>query len=275
MTFLKLLNFEVNRFAKFFAVLAGLTIVCQIASVAISSNNMAEEAFRQMKEENLSVKQYLDKEPLFTFSNLQSDLLYMAPVMLSICALILYVFLIWYRDWFAGSPFIYRLLMIPGSRMNVYFSKICTIVLMVFGLIALQMLLLPAEHLIFQSIIPENLRASSLMGERYSGSVNYLNILLPHTFQEFVIYYLAGVTFVLVMTTGILFERSYRWPGVGYAVLYGISTCLIIGLPMYISVRTNYFYGSELVYISITSLLAASFISIAVSRKLIRSKITV
>ena len=37
--------------------------------------------------------------------------------------LIIYVFFIWYRDWFGKNTFIYRLFMLPTARINVYLQR--------------------------------------------------------------------------------------------------------------------------------------------------------
>ena len=35
----------------------------------------------------------------------------------------IYVFFIWYRDWLGKYTFAYRLLMLPTTRINIYFAK--------------------------------------------------------------------------------------------------------------------------------------------------------
>src|SRR5699024_2551778 len=63
---------------------------------------------------------------------------FVAPIGIGVAALLFYMFFIWYRDWFARNAFIYRLLTLPTSRMNVYFAKLTTIILTVIGLVAYQ-----------------------------------------------------------------------------------------------------------------------------------------
>ena len=70
----------------------------------------------------------------------------------------IYVFFIWYRDWFGKSSFIYRLLMLPTKRIHIYFAKLTAIMFLVLGLIALQILLMPIEMQIVNSIVPADFR---------------------------------------------------------------------------------------------------------------------
>ena len=80
-------------------------------------------------------------------------------------ALIIYVFFIWYRDWLGKNTFIYRLLMLPTARINVYLAKATTILLFVLGLVALQLLLLPIEGQVLQWMVPTEFRTDMSINE--------------------------------------------------------------------------------------------------------------
>jgi len=87
-----------------------------------------------------------------------SLLLYFLSI--SIAMLMIYVFFIWYRDWFGKNTFIYRLFMLPTERIAIYFAKLTTIMLLVLGLIALQILLILMEKQIVNKIIPIDLQSN-------------------------------------------------------------------------------------------------------------------
>src|SRR5699024_11040624 len=152
--YLKFVNFEFNRFLKIYLVLLGITIVSQIAGVIITSKSYLNQANEMMYEEGMSLASFLDMFGEMSFYRIETSIWFIAPIAISIVTLIIYVFFIWYRDWFAKNTFIYRLLTIPTARLNVYLAKATTIFLMVLGLVALQLVLIPIESTILRWMVP-------------------------------------------------------------------------------------------------------------------------
>lgn len=203
------------------------------------------------------------------------SLWFMGPIALCIAALIFYVFFIWYRDWFGKNTFIYRLLMLPTARIQIFLSKAVSILLMVFGFVAIQLMLLPIESVILKWIVPLDYRIDMTAGEIIQNS--YLQTLIPSTFIEFVLYYGAGIMAVLIIFTAILFERSFRLKGVllgaifvGLAVLVFFSPILIMEI-----MQTYYLYPIEIFILEIILGLVVIGASIWTSHFLLKKKITV
>ena len=148
--------------------------------------------------------------------------------------LIFYSFLIWYRDWFGKNTFAYRLLMLPTARISLYFSKATAILVLIFGLLAFQMILLPLENALFESLIPENFLETNMDVSSILQSNNILGIIIPPYFSNFLISYGIGMMFVFVLFTSILFERSFRLKGIVLGILYFIAAVLLYLSPLFI-----------------------------------------
>src|SRR5699024_8235314 len=125
--YLKLVNFELNRFIKLYAILIAITIISQISGVIVISRQYLNHAHETIFEESMSQADYLLQYGTMSFQRITQSIWVMGPIALCIVALLFYVFLIWYRDWFGKNTFIYRLLMLPTARLNVYLAKATTI----------------------------------------------------------------------------------------------------------------------------------------------------
>src|SRR5690606_16459870 len=136
----------------------------------------------------------------FSMMDVIHSLWFMGPIAIGVAALLFYVFFIWYRDWFARNTFIYRLLMLPTSRMNIFFSKATTIMLTVLALVAYQIILLNIEMTITKWIVPKVYRQDLRIVDLVAGS-EYLSIVLPRGLAEFVIAYGLGLGFIVVIFT--------------------------------------------------------------------------
>jgi hypothetical protein len=149
---------------------------------------------------------------------------YAAPILLCIAALLLYVFIIWYRDWFGKGTFIYRLLMLPGPRSHLYWAKLSAILVFIFTLLSFQLLLLVLQDALFRLIVPGDLRAPSHFSDVISAN-RALPVLLPASPDQFLVSYGMGIVALLVVFAAILLERSYRPPyGIILAAGY-LSVC--------------------------------------------------
>ncbi|WP_409296728.1 hypothetical protein V1498_02430 [Peribacillus sp. SCS-26] len=276
MRFLKLLNFEISRFIKIYVSLLVLTVVVQFAGVLILSNKIVNNAEKIMKEEMISLQQYLQNYGKTNFSSIMESLWFLAPIMISAAALLLYLFLIWYREWTGKNTFIYRLLMLPASRMNIYFTKALTILLMVLGLVALQLAILPLEISFFKAIVPADYRVNLDMKTLiYSNPATM--ILIPPTFMQFLLHYGGGIMAVFVLFTAILLERSFRIKGIILGVIYCAGALALIVLPLFYAVMKGemLLYPSELLLLEVLLGLIVCGISIWMSARLLNKRVSV
>jgi hypothetical protein len=273
----KLLGWEISRFGKLYAALLLVTLLSQFAGVFLFANESMNNINGAMYKDSLSVADIVARSGKINFGNYSnSNLWFMAPIALCAASLLLYVFLIWYREWFGKNTFAYRLLMLPTSRMNVYLAKTSAILLFVLGLVAFQLLTIPLQILVFNSIIPSELRDSVSIVGLVRGNP-YLGLLIPRHFIEFVLYYSVGLMGVIVVFTAILLERSFRLKGMAAGVAYVIVAGFFFLSPLLITDKwfPNYFYPIEVFFMEVVVGILVISSSLWFSSFLLRKKVTV
>lgn len=274
--YLKLVNFEFNRIVKAFLVFLVLTLTSQIVGVIVLSKKYLSQANMAMNEGLLTDAEFLAQSGPMSIINVTRSLWFLAPIALCAAATAFYIFLIWYRDWFGKHTFAYRLLTLPTARLNVFFAKITTILLMTFGFVAFQLLLLPLESKILKWMVPEGFRVDMSIAE-IIGGFEILTMIIPNSMTEFLLYYGAGLLLVTVLFTAILFERSYHLKGIFMGAAYSGLAVIVFISPLLVDtfVFNNFFYTMELFILMISTGLIIFFGSIWISRILLKNKITV
>lgn len=271
--YVKLVNFEVKRFWKLFVTIVIVVGLAQIIGAIINSLSFKNRAQETMLQEQIMESEFvLEFGPYSLHKFLYSEY-FMLSVMFAVTVLVIYLFFIWYRDWLGKSSIIYRLLMLPTERRNVYFAKLTAIMLFVFCLVGMQVVLLEVVDQITQSIIPEQLRVDEGIVFTYSNEV--LTLLYPQTFLHFVLTYGLGLTIVTIVFTAILFERSYHLKGIFIAVLYSMVSIFIIAIPAILQSITHYFYKNELILMTVVSSILALGLAIYIADYLLKRKIKV
>lgn len=275
-SYLKLVNFEFNRSAKIFAVLLGITLVVQIAGVIVMSKMYLNMANEKIYEELLPKAEFLSNIGQMSFLSVTRSVWFLGPIALCIAGVGFYIFLIWYRDWFGKNTFIYRLLMLPTTRLNVFYAKITNILLMTIGFVAFQHILIPIETTVFKWMLPKEFRVDMNVKEIVS-SMPELNILFPNSFLEGILYYGAGFMVVSILFTAILFERSFRWKGMFVGILFSLVAIAVFISPLLLQefVLNDFFYPLELFVLEIVMGVIVLAGSIWMSGFLLKNKITV
>ena len=268
--FFKLLNFETNRFWTPFAVLATFTAVFQLFGLLMMTRRFNENV-RLASLEGADVALEYER---FELSYFIDSIWFIAPTIICFTILGLYIFAIWYREWFGKSTFIYRLLMLPTARITVYAAKLCTILLFTFGFLAWQIVLVFIEHIASKALISNSLYSSE---SNFSAYLNEpLNILIPTTMTEFILLYGFAAIVVIVLFTAILFERSYRWKGIAFAIVYGLLATIVLFTPFLVDIIfENLLYLNELMMLTILTGIIVIIASTLVSRYLIKYKVSV
>lgn len=272
--YLKLLNFEVNRFFKLYLTLIGLIIVSQFIGAIVVSKGYMNGVDQVMYKNQLSMSQYTEDYGLFSFDHFVGSGWFLLPIFFSIAMLMIYVFFIWYRDWFGKNTFIYRLLMLPTERITIYFSKLTTIMLLVLGLVALQMVLISIEMQIVNSIIPSDLQSHFSIYD--FDSLEMLDWVYPNTLTEFFLIYGVGLIFVAVLFTAILIERSYGLKGIFIAIVYGMLSSGVFIAPLLVNRLLNgYFYSLEVFLLVLVMCVIVLVSAIWIANHLLKYKIRV
>ncbi|MGM1033056.1 MAG: hypothetical protein ACQEXK_11360 [Bacillota bacterium] len=275
MRYIKLVNFEINRFSKIYLSLLLITLVSQFAGVIIVTKSLLKDARDIMKEERLSEAAYITNYGGIDFSHIAHSLFFVGPIALSAVALIFYIFLIWYRDWFGKNTFIYRLLMLPTSRLSIYLSKATAIFLMVLGLIAFQIIMLPMENALFHSNVPQAL-LNEMSTYGITKLIPILSLIIPSSFTQFLLSYGIGLMIMSILFTAIMFERSFRIKGIIMGLLYcGIAAVLFLA-PFFVMGFGNFhFYPNELFGLLLAIGIILTGLSVWLGAWLLKNRVTV
>jgi len=272
--FLKLVNFEFNRFFKIYLVLIGMTIIFQLVGLFFQARSYLSKANKLIYEDLMPKEEFLNMYGPMTMHSFMNSLWFAGPIAICIVTLLIYVFFIWYRDWLGKNTFIYRLLMLPTNRINIYLSKAVTILLFVLGLVALQLILFTIESEMLTWLVPDDLRLDLSLLQ--ITSYPYLFLLFPKTLFEFVIFYGIGMIAVLSLFTFIIFERSFRLKGIVVGAIYLAISFGILILPLFTDIMMNgYFYPMELFLLEVLAALVVISGSVWTSYYLLNHKIRV
>ncbi|MFE4812421.1 hypothetical protein ACFQ9Y_14770 [Peribacillus simplex] len=276
MRYLKLVNFEINRFSKIYISLLLITLVSQFAGVIFVTKSLVKDAREIMSEERLSEAAYITNYGAIDFTHIANTLLFLGPIALSAVALIFYIFLIWYRDWFGKNTFIYRLLMLPTSRLSIYLSKATAIFLMVLGLIAFQIIILPMENALFNSNVPEALLNMEMSTSTIAAANRVLMLIIPSTFTQFLLSYGIGLMIMSILFTAIMFERSFRIKGIILGLVYcGIAAVLFLAPVFVMEFGDFYFYPNELFGLLLALGIIVTGSSVWLGSWLLKNRVTV
>jgi len=274
--YLKLVNFEFNRIARLFTVLLGITFIIQIIGSVWISKDYVNRANESIYEEMMTKAQFLDSYGYMNFFQIAKSLWFLGPIALCIAGVAFYIFFIWYRDWIGKNTFVYRLLMLPTTRLNIFYAKITTILIMTFGFVAFQFIFIPLEMMVMEGLVPNEFRMDMGIAEILT-SIAGIATIFPNSIGGFIFSYGAGVMAVSVLFTAILMERSFKWKGIFAGILYCALAVVVLIAPLLLQefVLNNYFYPIELFVIEVIMGLIIFAVSIWMSGFLLKKKITV
>ncbi|MBO7743895.1 hypothetical protein I8J29_06790 [Paenibacillus sp. MWE-103] len=276
--YLKLVHWEIMRFWKLLAGLAALTAIVQCAGMIREANRYGNQVNDRIRTSNSTLDAFVQANGKYSFLDAvsQAGMWIYGPIALCAGILALYVFMIWYKEWYGKNVFVYRLLMLPTARRNIYFAKLTAILLFVFAFIGLQLALLPLENRLFVSAGGTELFEPTGVFELVRGA-SLLALIIPGTFTDFLLIYGIGAIVVLVCFTGVLLERSYRLKGAAAAVLYVAGAFLFLMLPYLILGRKidTYLYPSEFYGIELALLAIVAAVTVGLGLHLITKKVSV
>ncbi len=279
--YLKLVVMELQRFWKIYAALAALTIVSQIGGILYGLSRIMDRIDQIMEVKGYKTyAEYAASSDIYGYDGFheaanQAEPWLSGSIFLCITALIGYCFFIWYRDWTGKSTFAYRLLMLPTSRMNLFWSKLTAIMLFVLGLIALQLLLLPILIGLYHQITPQELIQPETV-RSFIIHDRIFTMLIPPTFAGFLVSYGTGLIGVIVLFTAILIERSYRRIGIVGGIVYaGTCSVLLLTPGLINSFESAALYPVEILTLQLVVGLVLTAVSLALSAYLLKRKITV
>jgi hypothetical protein len=266
-----------ERLSKFLFTLMGLTLLLNLVGYIYTPMQHMGKINEYITQNSATTQQALDTFGRFSFYDVTQTLWIAGPIAIGVSGLLFYAVFIWYREWFGKNTFAYRLLMLPVSRMTLYFSKLITVFIGIFTLIATQMLSLFIGHPIVSAIIESAYAAE--IGLMESLRMNFLFIyLFPLEPGYFLVINGIGMILLLVLFTVILMERSFAFKGILLGIGYAVCSLAIVLFPLSLPdlLKNNYIlYDSELMIIEIILITLVGAVSLMLSRHLINKKITV
>ena len=275
-SFMKLFAFEINRFMKLYIALLAVIFIIQLGTVLFEASSYMALVKEVTKGGRASPEQFLNEYWHFSLVDVIYTRGFLIPIALGAVSVIIYLFFIWYRDWFARNTFIYRLLMLPVNRMTIYFAKLATIIVSVLGLISAQLVYLVIYKQIVKWIVPIVYRTDMKTSLLVASSD--LSVLIPTHFSLFLIIYGLGTLFIIVLFTGILFERSFKLVGLLLGIIYTSFAIGLFILPFvvqFIFFDTFYLYTDEMFYVQLVISFIIGGVSLWISYILINRKVTV
>ncbi|MFC5651670.1 hypothetical protein ACFPYJ_21645 [Paenibacillus solisilvae] len=281
--YMKLVHMEISRFWKLYVVLFAVTLLVQCGGVLMAARDYMSRRQHILETELLTDAQYVVKHGAFNLYTAMMDasMWIVAPIALSAVTLLLYTVFIWYREWMGKNSFIYRLLMLPTARRNIYLAKLTAILLLVLGLVGFQLAILPIEQLICRMSVPQALSDPVSLLEMIRYYYIFV-VLVPNHLTDFLLLYGTGTALVILLFTIVLLERSYRLKGIIAGILYLIVVSLILIAPLYLyDYQTSflhfdlYLYPMESLTIEMVLILIIGLISLWISLYLLQKKVTV
>lgn len=275
-SFMKLFAFEINRFIKLYIALLAVIFIIQLGTVLFEASSYMALVKEVTKSGRASPEQFLNEYWHFSLVDVIYARGFLIPIALGAVSVIIYLFFIWYRDWFARNTFIYRLLMLPVNRMTIYFAKLATIIVSVLGLISAQLVYLVIYKQIVKWIVPIVYRTDMKTSLLVASSD--LSVLIPTHFSLFLIIYGLGTLFIIVLFTVILLERSFKLVGLLLGIIYTSFAIGLFILPFvvqFIFFDTFYLYTDEMFYVQLVISFIIGGVSLWISYILINRKVTV
>lgn len=202
---LLLTNEELKRSTKLLVLLISGLIVAEIASLLYQIYDYQSTIEKTMRIEQISEMDAIARAGgALTFA--QATDFYDSIIVLAMGMIILFAFWIWYRDWIGETKYIYRLLLLPGSRRAIFGSKMTALLLVVTSLIGIQWGLLLLSRNLYLWLLPD--------AQQITASINEYSIYM----KLFYTMYPSDILFILLMTfivisfvfMTVLLERSFR-----------------------------------------------------------------
>lgn len=271
--FKDLLSFELERIKKGYFVLVGTIIGMEILSVVMTANNYLHRFESFQRETQGNMIDFLEYWGPIDFYHVQMHTLFDFSIILGIIWLGTYALAIWYRDWYGKNNLSYRLLSLPGSRMSVFFAKLATILFLIAGLLAVQVILLEIGESLLKLLIPSELFQSLPAGSN-STSNELLSLVLPPGILDFILHYTVGVTGLIAVKMVILMNLSYKWKGLAVGLV--ILLAMLLGsMLLFDAAILKYLFTIEVIWITIALSIVISAILVIFIKKLINNQISI
>jgi len=202
---LLLTNEELKRSTKLLVLLISGLIVAEIASLLYQIYDYQHSVEATMRIEQISELDAIEQGGgALTFA--QAIDFYDSIIVLAMGMILLFAFWIWYRDWMGETKYIYRLLLLPGSRRAIVASKLTAVLLVVASLIGIQWVLLLLSRNLYLWLLPDAQQVTASINE-YSFYMKLFYTMYPTDILFILLMTFIVISFVFMT---VLLERSFR-----------------------------------------------------------------
>ncbi|WP_294742155.1 hypothetical protein [uncultured Exiguobacterium sp.] len=202
---LLLTNEELKRSTKLLVLLISGLIVAEIASLLYQIYDYQHSVEATMRIEQISELDAIEQGGgALTFA--QATNFYDSIIVLAMGMIVLFAFWIWYRDWMGETKYIYRLLLLPGSRRAIFASKMATLLLVVASLIGIQWVFLLLSRTLYLWLLPDAQQVTASINE-YSFYMKLFYTMYPSDILFILLMTFIVISFVFMT---VLLERSFR-----------------------------------------------------------------
>lgn len=277
--FINLLNFEFERFAKFLLPTLAIAAVMQLTSVVRLVFSYNKEAKSIMASGPGTVQSVINDLNTLSMRDLTGSALFNYSLVLLVFVFIFYSFFVWYRDWLGKNTFIYRLLMLPIGRFQIFLSKSLTFLIGGFLVFSVQFGLFFIESALMKQLIVQQEFFVSLNVHDIHPMYDFIfGTIFPNSMIEFLSVYGFSFAALVVLFTAIILERSFGVKGLISGVVYFgafISAYSFLSGLAYYDFLPFIIKPSQAYLISIAFLFVAVTISMFLSNFLLTRKIKV
>ena len=195
------------------------------------------------------------------------------PVFFAGTAILVYAAVIWSKEWSSKGSFIYRLLMLPGSRFGIYWAKLLTMLVITFFLQAVQVVGVFLNYYLTSFFIPEFAQYNITPWSLVTNSMA-----MPLYATQFLLILTMGIALIVtvfqlaILVVGV--EKKGYVRKVTSVVLYVLVVVVIFTLIM----RTQFvvrLIGNETMVFLIGSMLIWIILNMLLSDYLLNHKVSV
>lgn len=219
--FINLLNFELNRFLKFLLPALVIAVVMQLASVLNLVFSYNKKAKSIMASGPGTVQSVVNDINTLSMRDLTGSGLFNYSLVLLVSIFVFYSFFVWYRDWLGKNTFIYRLLMLPIGRFQIFLTKSLSFLIGGFLVFSVQFGLFFIESALMKQLIVQQEFFVSLNIHDIHPMYDFMfGTIFPNSMIEFLSTYGFAFAALVVLFTAIILERSFGIKGLISGVVY-------------------------------------------------------
>ena len=225
----------------------------------------------------LLTKQVLIVSPDLVKQVVKDELAIGLPVFFAGTAILVYSAVIWAKEWSSKGSFIYRLLMLPGSRFGIYWAKLLTMLVITFFLQAVQVVGVFLNYYLTSFFIPEfgqyHITPWSLVTNTMA-----MPLLVPQYTTEFLLILIMGVALIVTVFQLAILVVGVEKKGYVSKVTSVVLYILVVVVLFTLVVRTQFvvrLIGQEAIIFLIGSMLIWIVLNMLWSDYLLNHKVSV